>query len=361
MSSVTIRIPSLTIDNAINSSNELFQLPDSEIYVFDFTDMDWVEPFGMLYLSSQISKYRQNKASSKFCAINHDHCKYAGHMGFFTTFGLNFGKQQGEAKGSLNYIPITSMRVSSLINGANENSEHVGDVIERRAHRLAVVLTRQSDGNLVDTLKYAFTEIIRNIIEHSFSDCINYCAQYWPSDNTVQLAILDTGIGIRQSLKENPYLRHIDSDREALNQSLLPGISGKMYRGVKEQPYNHWQNAGFGLYMTNRLCRNNGDFFICSGDTGILLKKETKTSYETNLSGTALCLQLDPRNVAILSKSLVQFGREGQDVARTLKGVGHIPASAASLMLTEDFKRSATDYISNEPKSSLDTSDDLSF
>ncbi|MGB8225294.1 MAG: hypothetical protein WCE45_00305 [Sedimentisphaerales bacterium] len=351
MTSVVVRVPLLTLDNAINFSNELFQLPDSEEYVFDFSNMDWVEPFGMLYLSSQISKFRQSKSLSTFYAINHEHFDYAGHMGFFKTFGLNFGKQQGEAKGSLNYIPITSVKVDSLKNGANQNWEHIGETIERRSHRLACVLTRLPSGNLVDTLKYSFCEIIRNVVEHSSSGHINYCAQYWPSQNLVEVSILDTGIGIRRSLSENPFLKDIVSDKEAIHNSLLPGISGKMYKGKKVQPNDYWQNAGFGLYMTSRLCRNSGSFFICSGDAGILLVGKTKKLYKTNFSGTVLRLALNIQGIDSLSKTLAKFSREGQELAKTLKGVGRIPASAASLMLTEDFKKPSNDYFKNESES----------
>ena len=358
---IAIKVPLLTLDNAISFSSELFQLPDSEEYVFDFSNMDWVEPFGMLYLSSQISKYRRLKNSSKFYAINHAHCDYAGHMGFFKTFGLSFGKQQGEARGSWNYIPITSVKVDNLINGANQNWEHIGETIERRSHRLACVLTRQPSGNLVDTLKYSFCEIIRNIVEHSNSGFINYCAQYWPSQNIVEVSILDTGIGIRQSLSGNPFLKNINSDKEALHKSLLPGISGKMYKGKKVQPHNHWQNAGFGLYMTSRLCRNSGSFFICSGDAGILLIGKTKTLYNTNFSGTVLRLTLNTQSIDYLSTSLAKFSREGQEFAKMLKGVGNISASAASLMLTEDFKKSSKDYIKDGPELSFGASDDIPF
>ncbi|WP_159570407.1 hypothetical protein [Sulfurimonas sp. CVO] len=32
--------------------------------------------------------------------------------------------------------------------------------------------------------------------------------------------------------------------------ALLPGISGKMYKGVKERKHDEWQNSGFGYNAT---------------------------------------------------------------------------------------------------------------
>jgi hypothetical protein len=357
---IVVKVPLLTLDNAINFSNELFQLPDSEEYVFDFSNMDWVEPFGMLYISSQLLKYRQSKQFSKFCAENYKHCDYAGHMGFFKTFGLNFGKQPGEASGSLNYLPITSIEVDNLNVNVNLNWRYVTETIERWSSFLAYVLTRQSNSNLFETLKYSICEIIRNVIEHSRSKHIYYCAQYWSRQNIVEVSILDTGIGIRQSLSKNPFLRDISSDRDALHQSLLPGISGKFYKKQKTHHNQDLRNVGFGLYMTSRLCRNSENFFICSGNTGMLLCRETKKAYNTNFSGTALRLTLNTQNIDSLSKSLNKFRKEGQEITKKLKGVGRISSEAASFMLTKDFNKSINNSVDDGPES-ISSSDDIPF
>ncbi|WP_092949868.1 hypothetical protein [Roseateles sp. YR242] len=43
----------------------------------------------------------------------------------------------------------------------------------------------------------------------------------------------------------------------------------------------NWANSGFGLYMTNRICRNGGNFFIASGATSMLLTRGGKVSATT--------------------------------------------------------------------------------
>lgn len=69
---------------------------------------------------------------------------------------------------------------------------------------------------------------MRNVVEHSKLDLIEYCGQYWPSRHMVEVAILDVGNGVRRGLRHNPYL-NISSDRDALHLALLPWVSGKRF------------------------------------------------------------------------------------------------------------------------------------
>ena len=101
----------------------------------------------------------------------------------------------------------------------------------------------------------------------------------------MEVAILDVGLGVRHGLRNNPDL-NITSDRDALHLALLPGISGKMYRGVKRRSNDAWQNSGFGLYMTSRICRAGGSFFIASSGAGMLLDSGGKHDRETSYQAT---------------------------------------------------------------------------
>ena len=166
---------------------------------------------------------------------------------------------------------------------------------------------------------------------------LQYCAQYWPNKHLVEIAILDTGIGIRASLSRNPYLT-VETDRDALNLSLLPGVSGKVYKGKITNPYDEWENSGFGLYLTSRLCGRGGSFFMCSGDAGILLKDNKKHYASTAFNGTAIRLKLRTNHAQTLKQLLRHFLREGDQIARTLSDISPVTASRASRMLRDDLR-----------------------
>jgi hypothetical protein len=96
-------------------------------------------------------------------------------------------------------------------------------------------------------LSYSLRELMRNVFEHSETDSLYYCAQYWPKSSKVEVAVADFGIGIRRALSRNPNFR-FDSDKEAREYSLLPSVSGATHR---ERSSGTWFNSGYGLYMTN--------------------------------------------------------------------------------------------------------------
>jgi len=334
---VVLRLPTnLNAASAIEFIDNLYAQPDAEHYVFDFKELNWVEPFSLLYVSYHLAVYQQSKPDISFSMknfnINHAHL-YAAHMGFFKSFGHDFGKSPGEASGNSYYVPISIFNIPELESEAFDEGVEVGDVLERHSRKLACVLTREDDGPLVETLEYALREMFRNVVEHSGAKQIGFCAQYWPSKGRVELAILDNGIGIWNSLKNNPFLI-IESDKDAINYSLLPGISGKAYKGAPKRRKGFWSNSGFGLYMTSQLCRNGGDFFMCSGTGGVYLKGWQKRNFRAKLKGTALRLALDTKNISSIKESLEEYKIKGQIMATRLHGA-IIEPSSASIMLTK--------------------------
>jgi len=335
---IQVKLPqNLSLINALNFCNRLWELDHSDEYEFNFVNLELIEPFTMAYVANELKRFRDTKPKSKFSALNHKDKSYAAHMGFFRAFGLKYGNEPGEASGSSTYLPLTILNVEDLQKEAADSYNHVGNVIEEKSAQIAKILTRQEEGDLVDTLTFSIREILRNVIEHSNSDVIEYCAQYWPTKYLVEFAVLDTGSGIMHGLSTNPYL-NIHDERDALHLAMLPGVSGKMYKGVKKRRYDEWQNSGFGLYMTSRICRNGGSFFIASNDKSILLDSTSKQDLECKYKGTALRLRIDTSKISTYSEMLAQYRKEGYDTAKKFSGKDAVEPSIASIMLARDFQ-----------------------
>lgn len=335
---IQVKLPqNLSLINALNFCNRLWELDHSDEYEFNFVNLELIEPFTMAYVANELKRFRDTKPKSKFSALNHKDKSYAAYMGFFRAFGLKYGNEPGEASGSSTYLPLTILNVEDLQKEAADSYNHVGNVIEEKSAQIAKILTRQEEGDLVDTLTFSIREILRNVIEHSNSDVIEYCAQYWPTKYLVEFAVLDTGSGIMHGLSTNPYL-NIHDERDALHLAMLPGVSGKMYKGVKKRRYDEWQNSGFGLYMTSRICRNGGSFFIASNDKSILLDSTSKQDLECKYKGTALRLRIDTSKISTYSEMLAQYRKEGYDTAKKFSGKDAVEPSIASIMLARDFQ-----------------------
>ncbi len=337
---IKIKFPEakLHLDPAIKFCSSLWELAESDDYEFDFEQMGHVEPFTLTFVSAEIKRFIDSKPNATFSFINHEDKSYVAHMGFFKAFGLEHTNEAEEADGNSTHIPLTILNVSDIQQEALDEYSPVGDIIEAKSEQIAKLLTQLEDGEVVDMLTFTIREMLRNVVEHSGSNTIQYCGQYWPTKSLVEVAVLDTGHGIKTGLASNPYVEPKD-ELEALQYALMPGISGKMFKGVKKRKNDAWQNSGFGLYMTSRICRNGGTFFVASNDKGIYLTSKSKDDLNLNFKGTALRLRIDVSKIESCSAMLSQYKNEGFAAAKEFAGSDAITPSMASTMLARDFQK----------------------
>lgn len=339
MARTVIHVPkSLDLPSALAFSIYLADVGVSDEFVFDFAQTGTVEPFPMLLVSSEIRRLVARYPDAKTECANFRHMSYAGHMGFFQAFGLDFGKAPGQAKGNSRYLPMKLLDCEALERSAAEKGNEVGDEVEGESKHIAAMLCGSDSGTVFETLSYSVREMIRNVVEHSRASQVGICAQLWPIMNRVEVAILDRGIGVRESLLENPHIDPSD-DKRAINYALMPAVSGKAFKGSRRKQRGPWANSGFGLYLTSRICRNGGNFFIASGRTGMLLttKSEGKRYFDCKFGGTAIRMVIRIDQVGDLRDVLEKYRNEGYLIQSRYKEIVSIDPSSASLMLSEDF------------------------
>ncbi|MBN7286822.1 hypothetical protein GU253_15205 [Vibrio cholerae] len=338
-----IYFPYTCTENAIfEFCNDIESCAGEKQVIIDFSRMGRIEPFTMIYVAKFIRDFnRRNKETTVSCC-GHKEKEYAANMAFFRAFGLKHGREPSCTQGNDRFVPFTILRIQTITDEAEQNWKAEQDIIEQRSEQLAKILSQQEGTSLVDALTFSIREIMRNVYEHSESKSIEYCAQYWPTYHKVEIAIADNGIGLRKSLKSNPYIE-VENDSDAIQQALMPAISSKNYKGAKVDTNNPWHNSGFGLYMSSRICRLGGSFLVCSGNHGIRLDESGKEHVDLKhaCSGTVVKLVLNTSKLTDLSTMLAKFRDEGYEVAKQIKGVGRYTASAASQMLSRDFTETA--------------------
>ena len=336
----TIKFPRYcTGNNIFNFCAEVENCDNEEDITIDFSLMGRIEPFTMVYVAKMIRDYNRQNFNTIYCQGFEDK-EYASNMAFFRAFGLRHGREPNCVDGNERFVPFTILRMQTIKDEASREWEVEQEIIEKRAEHLAKILAQEETSNLVDALTFSIREIMRNVFEHSESKSIEYCAQYWPTYHKVEIAILDNGIGLKESISSNPYIE-VESDSDAIQQALMPAISSKNYKGARINKSDPWHNSGFGLYMINRICRLGGSFLICSGNHGIKLDENGKEHIELGhtCKGTAVRMILNTSKLTQLSSMLSQFRDEGYEIAKEIKGVGMYTASSASQMLSRDFKR----------------------
>lgn len=283
-------------------------------YVFDLSGMQWVEPFAMLHVASAVSHKIATSPNIIIEAVGHTN-GYARFMGFFRELGI-----PGEGGATIpenheNYLPIQTLNLREVRADASRRDMAPGQIIETHTRSIARTLARQNYGPLWQTIQYALREIIRNAAEHSKCDYVLYCGQFWPTQNRVEVAILDEGIGIVRSLQKNPLVTD-RSEIDILRLSLQPGISGANYEGAELDENNEWANSGFGLYVVSELCKRGGSLTVLSGGSGLCVSSDGESEIASWHAGTALRLIIDTSNLRSIAASLALIVAKGEKIAQ---------------------------------------------
>lgn len=177
---------------------------------------------------------------------------YLERIGLFKLLGLDSNIKIREHEASGRFIPLTVIRNSS------EASRAIIDMIPMlhlKPHQ-------------AEPTKYVVSELVRNVLEHASSPAgAILCAQYYKKNNIIRIGIVDTGIGITNSINTS---HHAKDDLEAIRLALTPGITGTTSR-IGGTDFN----AGAGLFFIKSIANVSRDFFIIYSGSAMfkLLKK----------------------------------------------------------------------------------------
>jgi hypothetical protein len=314
-------------------SAELEKMRDASELTLDFSRTEFASPVAILTIGCNLKsliEYRKSLAlMTHIKGISEDISahSYLGHLGFFDFIDVPFGKAIGEATGNDRYIPITKLSYADLMLEVSPPYKLLRHVIMEEAEKLAIVLSpEESDENSTVTLAYALREIIRNVFEHSKAREAYICGQRW-SGGRVEIAIIDQGIGIFDSLKS---AFGIKEPVDALELAIEPAISRTT--GPKGDKNEHG-NSGYGLYVLSRLGLEYGKFLLGSGDGCLRMDKNGTAIDNFAYNGTVVGLRLysPPENFGAELEAILQGGEmeaymEGRKV-KPSSGTKEIPLS----------------------------------
>ncbi len=322
-----IEIPALETQKSLVFIKQLTETSFNEPVNF-IAAMPWVRPFGMLITASTIRRIRERHQNIPFRLEqrNGRGNDYAGHMGFFKAISpmLEMGNEPGQAPGSMNYIPITSIDFQTMHRSEIESGNYVamGDVVEKEAKRLAQVLCH-GNTEITRLMTYLLREILRNIPEHAETLNAWICAQYWWTDRSAEIAIIDEGIGIKSSLEKNQsYHQQINNDKDAILLALKPGVSRSFQPGREKSVFEDlWANSGYGLYMVSEICKRlSGSFSVVSGDTFLSQHHDSTVRVgETCFPGTAIRITFDTTEVTNSQRLIADVVSLAELEAKTLR------------------------------------------
>ena len=321
-----ITIPRLSTSNALDFCQRLPYTEYDETYLFDVSEINNYEPLPMLLTAAAIRQFCSSREIEPWqmqLFYNDDiNYQYACHMGFFQAAGFAEGKAPGEAPGSGTYIPLTKLNIKELLRQEIDLGNFIeqGDIIEIESKRLSHILS-QDQKEFQKILQYLIREAVRNIPEHAETDDFWICGQYWHNRDLAEIAILDEGVGIYNSLTKNAIHRQfISTNEDALRWALKPGVSVSFDPAKGQKARDVWANSGYGLFMISEICKMTGGWLtFVSGDDCLRVYSNGMSVCGVNFQGTALGIRVKPSRI-IGFKSLIDEARtQGEEVAKGIK------------------------------------------
>lgn len=318
-------ISSLETREALEFAKDLNELIVEDQFTFGL-NMKWVRPFGMLLAACTIKQFREKYVDIPFHLefSERDGVSYASHMGFFKAISdkIDIGKEPGEASGNDNYIPITEIDLQQIHIDEISNGKMIemGDAIENKASELARILSRDNK-EIHALITYLIREILRNIPEHAEIKKAWICGQYW-ANNTAEIAIVDEGIGIKNSLQRNEIHReYIKTDEDAITCAIKAGISQSFQPSKSNVSSDPWANSGFGLYMVSEICKElKGSFCLASGEKYINIYSDGKIRLgNTAFQGTAVKMMISTESLKRSQDIINKISSQGEAQAKTIR------------------------------------------
>lgn len=190
---------------------------------------------------------------------------YLIRMGLFKFLDVNPGREITEHEPAGRFVPLTQIR----------DNAHLRSTITD------LVPLLHAPPEVAAPIKYVFSEMVRNVLEHSASPVgAVVCAQYFKRSNRISIGIADAGIGVLGSMSR---FHNVGTAQDAITLAMRPGVSGATARlGGNEF------NAGAGLFFTKGIAALSRNYFMLySGDSSFVLLRSRE--------GELLTLNADPR------------------------------------------------------------------
>jgi len=239
---------------------------------------------------------------------------YLKNLGFFEMLGLKgVGRKLKNTRSTSQYMTIHKLPLG--LHNATEGNLHAAAIAEKAA----IVLSRNKQSTAKCSTdecllyRYIYRELIRNVLDHSRAKQAYIYGQRYNND-TAQIAIVDNGIGMYQSLaRKYPWVKN---DLDALALSIEPGVSSS--------DVDTTANSGFGLYVLTRLAGMYGFAALGSGRSQIYIN-EDNGRYQTEKSSFAgTYVGLEITKIVNVAKVLDDIVADGEQEARELgRSSGH--------------------------------------
>lgn len=200
---------------------------------------------------------------------------YSSRINFFKNIGYNYLELFNRKENNGRFVEIT-----------NFDKQTSNDVCNKTVQ---VISKLEIPKEVLEALNFSLLELMDNVLNHSacpFGGFIS--SQYFMRKDKVIIAIVDSGIGIKEGLKLHPLGLYNDlTNEEALKLSIIKGVT-------------NGKGLGNGLFLASEIIKyNQGSLLIYSGNNCIFVTKQGTKVYQSSYwKGTVIQLTFNRSLVA---------------------------------------------------------------
>lgn len=230
--------------------------------VFDFSDLTFIEPVGVVVLCNLIEYLRKTgvKVTFRNHRVDRDCMRYLDDCLFFHRYlDKNLFDGSKERAGTVPLQLIAHDQAFSYL--SFRLIPWVGDIVG---------LSKEA----LDSLRACLEEIFHNVKDHSGVPIGCAFAQHYPKDRQIQIAVSDFGVGIPTKVRSVlPDL----SDQLALKRAAAEGFTTK----------SNVQNRGAGLPNLMRFVTRLGGNVLIASERASLSASQRPTGYKISAKRSA--------------------------------------------------------------------------
>lgn len=211
---LTIEVPNYLIAQTINGVLEKhpvfnYNMGSFEKVVVDFSNMGFIRPTGLAFIVALMKYIKHSQISAKYFFRDSRHTdviRFLEKMEFYEKFGLIRDSQlKGKKMDLKNFCEIREVASSKDCQNVSMQLAHLID--------FQVNIPK----GMLDAISHSLSEIIDNIFHHSDSPINGFvCAQTFPNMQEIEIAIVDCGMGIKESLQCNARFEYLNNDIESI-------------------------------------------------------------------------------------------------------------------------------------------------
>ena len=229
-------------------------------------EVSFIDPYGMVGLL-EIGEIFQTQDTRKplYLPKSEEVLKYLERMDFFKIAPRYFKFEQCEPNMSEKYLRSSDSDVLLEITPI-EKSDDIHFIVGKVKNRAHSILKKhlKYDERAINGFIVSLSEVCQNILEHSESKGLVGIQKYYFQNiekNMVKIAVMDSGIGFRESLSKRFSLK---SDLRSIEEALIHGASRYTDEG-----------RGHGLASVRRFVNQwNGKISIRSGTAKLSILPE---------------------------------------------------------------------------------------